>query len=203
ALGLEVDQQLVEIDAGPSFEDRHDPLVILDRRQPREVELVEVIHEDAPLLRLGDEVVHRAGAEAAILRDVELADRAARAHRFEDRVRSRDRLAGLVRRRRAARRSRGRTPDLLGVLRAAAAEPRPHGAARRRAERRAGPPPTGRPALLLLLAPLVRRELPGLQRALVILRARRRTRRESRPARGSAERLSGAGSLGCRRPEGL
>src|SRR5438034_11718935 len=99
-----------------------------------------------PLLRFGDEVVHRADAQAAVLRDVELADRAAGTHRLEHGVRSGDRLTRFVRRGRATRRAGGRAADLLGVLRAAATEARTHPATGRRAERRARSPAAGRAA---------------------------------------------------------
>src|SRR5688500_11033991 len=134
---IEVQHELVEVHAFPSFDDGDDALVLLDRGEPREVELVDVVHEDAPLLRLGDEVVHRSGPGAALLRDVELADRAAGPDRLEHGVRSRDRLAGLLHR--GSRRAARHAPDLVLVRghRSPARGAQRHPASRPPAHRRA------------------------------------------------------------------
>src|SRR5947209_4499875 len=155
---VEVEQKLVELDAGLALDDRDDALVVLDRREPRDLELVHVADEDAAGLRLGDELVHRTGARRAILRHVEPADAATGAHRFEDRVGSGDRLAGFVRGRRRAR-ARGDAADRLLVPLLAGARSAPAGAG--------GPagPAAGTPGLSpdrTARAALVRRELARL-----------------------------------------
>src|SRR5256712_11641206 len=98
-------EKLVELDPGLALDDRNDALVVLDRREPRDLHLVREAHEDAALLRFGDELVYRPGARVAVLRHVEPADVPSGAYRFEDRVRSGDRLA-----RRRVRRRRGSRP---------------------------------------------------------------------------------------------
>ena len=152
-------EQLVELDARLAFDDRDDTLVVLHRREPRDLHLVDVAHEDAALLRLGDEIVHGAGAKAALLGDVEPSYVAPRADRFEDRVRTGDGLAGWSMGRRRGARARGDPPDRLRVaLLPAARAPPTAGSARCRTAAQ----PRLATALALRLTPLIRTKLAGL-----------------------------------------
>jgi hypothetical protein len=90
---IEMEQELVELDARLAFDDRDDTLMVLDRREPRDLHFVGEANKDAALLRLGDEIVHRTGAHVAVLRHIEPPDVAARAYGLEDRMGTRDRLA--------------------------------------------------------------------------------------------------------------
>src|SRR5439155_6115299 len=122
------------LDAGLSFDDRDDALMLLDRRKPVDLHLVDEAHEDPALLRLRDEVVDRACSRAAVLRHVNPADPSTRTHRLEDRVRSRDRLARQLMRGRRRARTGGDAPDrvLIALLpRAAALAPAASGCSRR------------------------------------------------------------------------
>src|SRR5688572_8434800 len=110
-------QQLVEIDARLALDDGHDSLVVLDRRETLHLKLVNVVDEDAALLRFSEELVHRPGARAALVRDVEPLDHATGADRLEDRVWSGERFAGIVRRRSRGPGAGGRAADRLRVLR--------------------------------------------------------------------------------------
>ena len=179
-----MEQQLIELHARAAFDDRDDALMILDRRVPGDLELVDEGHEDPLLLSLGDEVGDRTGAERPVLGDVQLPDHAAGPQGLKHRVRSGDRIAGtgLVRRR-AHPRTRGHPADLLGVAGAPvapiAAGSRGSGPTPRRS--RPGPcrPPTRAPLLLLCLPAFIRRELGRLRRSLVLTLAKR-------PRRGRA-----------------
>src|SRR5258705_1779245 len=113
---IEMKQQLIEIDRCLALNDRHDALMVLDRREPLHLELVDVAHEDSALLRFGEELVHGAGSRAALVRDHESFDDATGAHRLEDGVRSREGFAGVVRWRCRRARARGRATDRLAVL---------------------------------------------------------------------------------------
>src|SRR5437667_4169093 len=93
---------LIELASRLALVERFDALVVLGRRESRDLHLVRVAHEDPALLRLDDELVHGPGPRVAILRHIEPSDVPSGAYRFEDRVRSGDRLA-----RRRMRRRRG------------------------------------------------------------------------------------------------
>src|SRR5919204_5392716 len=108
-------QELVELDPGLAFDDRDDALVVLHRRDLRDLPLVGVANEDPPLLRFSDELVHRAGPGVPILRDVEPPDRPPRADRFEDCVRTGDRLARRDMRRRRGTRARRHAADGIAI----------------------------------------------------------------------------------------
>src|SRR5689334_8441319 len=119
-LRLEVKHELVELDARLPRDDRDDTLVALDRRETRDLHRLDVANDDAMPLRLLDELVHRPGARAALVRDEESLNQTSGADRLEHRVRSGDRLPRLVRGRGLRARTRGDAADLLGVLRARA-----------------------------------------------------------------------------------
>src|SRR2546429_7266585 len=157
-----MEEELVELDSGLAFHDRNDALVVLDRREPRDLHLVREAHEDPALLRLGDELVHRPGACVAVLRHVEPADVPSGANRFEDRVRSGDRLA----RRRVRGRRRagpgGDASDRLAVARLLASRALAPSPPRHRPRTAGATAPALRPALSLRFAALVASELAGL-----------------------------------------
>src|SRR6185503_8191702 len=92
-----MEHELIEIDTRLALRDSDHTLVVLDRREPLHLELVDVVHEDAALLRLGKQLAYRTGARASLVGDVKALDDAARADRLKDGVRSGDRLARVVR----------------------------------------------------------------------------------------------------------
>src|SRR5581483_7958489 len=176
--------------------DRHDALVALDRREALDLQGIDEAHEDATLLRFGQQLVHRTGARAALVRHEQALHLTPRADGLEDGVGAGDRLSRLVRRRRAGARTRGHAPDLLGVggtggpapaastHRTRAAEAagrlRTERAATGGAGRRAGTRDPARTApaatALCLLTALVRGELSCLRRLLVVTRRQRAAR---------------------------
>src|SRR5688572_2193191 len=187
---VEVEQELVELHAGLALDDRDDALMVLDGRDALDLHRIDVADEDAASLGLGDEVLHRTGLRAALVRDEEPLQHASGADRLEHRVWTGDRLSRLVRGGRAGARTRRRTADLLGVLRATgtpSATARTHRPALTAAEPATGSEAAGRRtehattgrsralprdptrsterrdrAALLLLAPLIRGELAAL-----------------------------------------
>src|SRR5581483_3569119 len=65
---VEMEQELLELDARLALGDRHDALVALDRREALDLQGIDEAHEDATLLRFGQQLVHRTGARAALVR---------------------------------------------------------------------------------------------------------------------------------------
>src|SRR2546423_927687 len=195
-------EKLVQLHARLAFHDGDDALVILDRRQARDLHLVGEADEDAALLRLGDELVHGAGAHVPVLRDVEPPDVATRADGFEDRVRTGDRLAHRLMRRRRLVRAGGDAPDGLAVPLLAAGARTPLTTALRRAS---GPARAAAPAhgttLTLRLSALVTRELARLLALFAGREGLRTERRRAELRTGCAELRTGAGRGRPRRAE--
>jgi hypothetical protein len=137
--------------------------MVLDGREPGDLHLVGVANEDASLLRFSDELVDRAGANVAVLRDVEAPDVAPCANGLQDRVRTGDWLAdGLMRRCRLVR-AGGDAADRLAVPLLAAWALTPLSTALRRASGPAGATaPADRATLTLRLSALVTGELARL-----------------------------------------
>src|SRR5207302_4476574 len=146
-------------DARLALDDRDDTLVVLDRGEPRDLHLVDVANENAPRLRLGDELVDRTGAEAPVLGDVQPANVATGTDRLEDRVRPGDRLAGGRVRRCGRAHARCDAADLLGVALLAATRTAAPAAGALALSRSA---PALSTALALRLPALVRAELARL-----------------------------------------
>src|SRR2546425_2724538 len=188
---VEVQKELVQLDPGLALDDRDDALMVLDRRKPRYLHLVRVPDEDAALLRLDDELVHRAGARVAILRDVKSADVPSGADRFEDRVRTGNGLANGSVRRRGRVWACGDATDrfaIAALLASAALAPSPS-----LGSGTAGTTtPALRSTLTLRLAALVSRELAGLLALLAWewLRRPERLSSELRPLTAELRALS-------------
>ena len=195
-----MEQELVELDAGLAFNDRDDPLMVLNRRESRDLHLVGEANEDAPLLRLGDELVHRAGANVAVLRNIEPPDVAPGADRLEDRMRTRDGLTHRLVRRRGLVRAGSNAANRLAVPLLAAAALTPLPTALRGGARSTGTTaPAHRTALTLRLTTLVTCELARLLALFTrgeLLRTKRRCP-ELRARRAELRTWPGVGRTRC------